>query len=501
MILRPYQAKAVVAIEEGWKTYSKQLLVAACGAGKTIMLSNVAAQQSERTLLLAHRSELISQACDKLHRANGIQAAVEKGDRSAIPGKGVIVGSVQSMRRRLAKYPQDAFDLVIVDECHHILSEEYQEVLSHFSGSRVLGVTATPDRSDKRSLGHFFQNVAAEIGILQLISEGHLCPLRATRLPVQLDARALKNHRGEVTIDQASDLITPQLTELARAVAAEAWDRKLVCFLPRRDISERFASALRDQGLDARHVDGASKDRAEKLEWFSKAPPGSALVNPQLLQEGWDEPTVDCICVLRATKSRALYQQMVGRGMRLSPGKDHCLLLDPLWLSGELNLCQPADISAPNPTHKRALQAHLDAGAEILEAESRAKLDVETALAAQLEEAAKNRKAPKGLVDPLAWAVGIHDSDLEEYEPAMPWEEEPPTAAQLKALSQAGIWTERMTRGFAVKLLERLGRRAHLGLATPKQVILLRRLGSPNAETMTKDQAGYYIGQRIGGRS
>ncbi len=128
-------------------------------------------------------------------------------------------------------------------------------------------------------------------------------------------------------------------------------------------------------------------------------------------------------------------------------------------------------------------------------------MDVEQALAAQLEEAAKNRKAPKGLVDPLAWAVGIHDSDLEEYEPTMPWEEEPPTENQMAVLSRAGIWTERMTRGFAAKLIDRLSHRSAMGLATPKQVMLLRRLGNPNAELMTREQAGYVISQKIGGRS
>jgi superfamily II DNA or RNA helicase len=502
MELRPYQQRAVDAVAAGWGEFRRQLGIAATGGGKTVIFAHIAAAESGRTLILAHREELVKQAAEKLHAATGIFATIEQGAQTAMPGHGVVVGSIQSVRRRLRKYARDAFDLIICDEAHHSLSEEWQEVLGWFESARVLGVTATPDRSDRKSLGVFYQNVAFEIGLLELIGAGHLCNLRALRLPVEIDARSIKLRSGaDLSADVASELLEPRLREVARAAAAEIWDRKTLVFLPRCDVSEKFAEALAAEGIQARHVAGDSDGREEQLAWFRGAAPGAALCNAMLLTEGYDQPDIDCILCLRPTKSRALYCQIVGRGTRTSPGKDHCLLLDPLWLSGELNLCQPADISAPNPTHKKALQAHLDAGAEILEAESRAKLDVETALAAQLEEAAKNRKAPKGLVDPLAWAVGIHDSDLEEYEPTMPWEEEPPTEAQLKALSQAGIWTDRMTRGFASKLLERLGRRAHLGLATPKQVILLRRLGNPNAETMTKDQAGYYIGQRIGGRS
>jgi superfamily II DNA or RNA helicase len=502
MPLRPYQQRAVDAVAAGWSQFQRQLGIAATGGGKTVIFSHIAAAEKGRTLILAHREELVKQAAEKLHAATGIFAAVEQGASTAMPGHGVVVGSVQSVRRRLHKYAPNAFDLIICDEAHHSLSDEWQEVLGRFAGARVLGVTATPDRADRKSLGAFYQNVAFEIGLLELIGAGHLCNLRALRLPVEIDARSIKLRSGaDLSADVASSLLEPRLREVARAAAAEIWDRKTLVFLPRCDVSEKFAEALAEEGIDARHVDGGSEDREQRLEWFRTAGPGTALCNAMLLTEGYDRPDIDCILCLRPTKSRALYCQIVGRGTRTAPGKEFCLLLDPLWLSGDLSLCQPADISAPNETHKKALQAHLDAGAEILDAEARAKVDVEQALAAQLEEAAKNRKAPKGLVDPLAWAVGIHDSDLEEYEPTMPWEEEPPTENQLAVLSRAGIWTERMTRGFAAKLIDRLSHRSAMGLATPKQVMLLRRLGNPNAELMTREQAGYVIGQRIGGRS
>lgn len=499
MTLRPYQQRALNAVSEGWKQWHRQLGIAATGAGKTILFSHAAATEKGRTLIIAHREELVSQAVQKLHKATGIFASVEQGSSRAMPGHGVIVASVQSMRRRLAKYAIDAFDLIICDEAHHSLSTEWQSVLKHFPNARILGVTATPDRSDRKSLGAFYQNVAFEIGLLELIGDGYLAPLRALRLGVELDARHLRlKNGGDIKADDAAELISPRMMELARAVASEIWDRKALVFLPRCDVSEAFAAALCAQGIEARHVAGVSDDREGVLGWFRAAGPGTALCNAMLLTEGYDQPDIDCIVCLRPTKSRALYAQIVGRGTRISPGKEFCLLLDPLWLSGEIDLCRPADLTAPNKLHRDKLQVRLDEGLDILAAETIAKADVEEALAKQLEEAAKNRKAPKGLVDPLAWAVGIHDSNLSEYEPAMPWEEEPPTIVQRKALSEWGVWTENITRGFAVKLLERIEQREALGLATPKQVLKLRQFGEPNADTMTKGQAGYFLGKRFG---
>jgi superfamily II DNA or RNA helicase len=498
MTLRPYQEKAIVSVNDGWPKWQRQLGVAATGAGKTIIFSHLASQEKGRTLILAHREELISQAVSKLHSSTGIFASVEQGSQRAMPGHGCIVGSVQSMKRRLKKYAPTTFDLVICDEAHHALSTEWQEVLTHFSSARVLGVTATPDRSDRRALGQYFQGVAFEVGLLELIAEQYLCPLRALRLPVELDTRHLRLKRGgEISTNDAAELITPQLRELAAATAAEIWDRKALIFLPRCDVSEAFAAALCSAGIDARHVAGTSDDREGQLGWFEKSGRGTALCNAMLLTEGYDRPDIDCIVCLRPTRSRSLYAQIVGRGTRISPGKEFCLLLDPLWISGTIDLCKPADLIASNQLHRDKLQARIDEGLDISAAEVIAKEDVEKALAESLLEAQKNRKAPAGLVDPLAWSVGIHDSDLETYEPTMPWEEEQPTEAQMAELKEWGVWTERVTRGFATVLLERIKLRESMGLASPKQVMKLRQLGHANPDLVTAGQAGMWMRQRI----
>jgi superfamily II DNA or RNA helicase len=500
MNLRPYQQRAVDSVVAGWEEWKSQLGVAATGAGKTVIFSHLAAGESGRTLILAHRQELVNQAVEKLHAATGIFASVEQGNNRAMPGHGVIVASVQSMARRLAKYAPDAFDLVICDEAHHALSSEWRTVIDHFSPARLLGVTATPDRSDRRSLGKVFQRVAFEIGLLELIGEGHLVPLRACKLEIEVDValRSRLRKSRDVSEDEASEAVAARIEALARSLAAEVWDRKALIFLPRCDVSEHFAELLRAEGIDAKHIAGDSPDRAETLAWFAQPGP-KVLCNAMLLTEGYDQPDIDAICCLRPTTSRSLYAQIIGRGTRTAPGKDHCLILDPLWLSGELNLCKPADLVAAGEDHREILQRKLEEGKELTEAELEARAEVEERMAERLREA-RRKKAPKGLVDPLAWAVGIHDSDLVEWEAVMPWEEEPATAHQVSILTTWGLWTEGegMTRGFASKLLDRVILRDKLGLATPKQVMKLKQLGEPNADVMTKAQAGAYLGRRFG---
>lgn len=495
--LRPYQSKAVDAVCAGWKDWRKQLLVAPTGSGKTRIFSELAQREPGRTLILAHRDELISQAVDKLHAATGIAASVEAGAQRAMPGHGVIVASVQSMRRRVKKYAPGAFDLVICDEAHHSLSDEWQSVLGYFESARILGVTATPDRSDRRALGQYYQNIAFEIGLLELIGQGYLCPLRATALSVELDARHLRIKKGDISADDAAEVISPRLRELARAVASEIWDKKALIFLPRCDISEAFSWALCGEGLYAMHVQGTSEERTNTLHWYNTPGP-RALCNAMLLTEGYDCPDIDCIVVLRPTKSRSLYAQMIGRGTRIALGKEFLTIVDPLWLSGEIDLCRPADLIAGNKLHRDKLQARLEEGLELREAETIAQKDVEEALAQSLIEAQKNKKPPRGMIDPLQWAIGIHDSDLETYEPTMPWEEEPATESQKRELGANGIWTENLTRGFATKLIDRIAARRMRGLASPKQVALLRQLGEPNADIMTKEQAGWILGRKLG---
>jgi superfamily II DNA or RNA helicase len=470
--------------------------VAATGAGKTILFSHLAARQEGRTLILAHREELIRQAVEKLHAATGIHATVERAEQRAMPGHRVIVASVQSMRRRLKKYASDAFDLIICDEAHHVLAAEWQAVLTHFSGCpRILGVTATPDRTDKRSLGEFFERVAFEVGLIDLIREGYLVDLRTMKLDVEIDLSSMRKAQRDFTPEELAAAVHPRLALLAEEVSAQIWDRKALIFLPLCELSEKFAFLLRGRGINCDHVSGMSHDRQELLEWFATPGP-KALCDAMLLTEGFDQPDVDAIVCLRPTKSRALYSQIIGRGTRLSPGKDHCLILDPLWLTEKHSLCQPADLTGGDELHKEKLKEQLDLGVDLLEAEEVAKANAAEALAEKLEEAKREAvrlkrlamQAPKGMIDPKRFCdiLGYHGALTPLTDGEIP-----ASMLQSAALSKLGIWPDKLTHGDAAFLLDLIERRKVDGLASPAQVMLLDRLGEANASRLSKGEAGH----------
>ena len=167
MGLRAYQMKALHQIHKGFEEFDRQLGVLPTGGGKTILFSRLAQDlQPQRTLILAHREELISQAVDKLRTSTGIEAEVEMGDDRASLEAPVVVASIQTLMRepRRNRWPRDHFGLVVVDEAHHALADSYLNTLGHFHNhAKVLGVTATPDRGDKKNLGRYFQNIACEV--------------------------------------------------------------------------------------------------------------------------------------------------------------------------------------------------------------------------------------------------------------------------------------------------------------------------------------------------
>jgi hypothetical protein len=315
-----------------------------------------------------------------------------------------------------------------------------------------------------------------------------------------VDVSALRRKRGDLAAGDVGGALSPRLAAVADAVADEIWSRKTLVFLPLCETSESFAAALRARGIDARHVAGDSPDRAELLEWFTTPGP-KCLCNAMLLTEGYDEPSVDCLVMLRATASGALYSQMVGRGTRLHPDKQFLLVLDPLWITGDHRLCKPADICAGSPEHRDALQAQLDLGEDLLEAEEKAQVNMAESLEKKLAEAAK-KKAPRGLVDPVAWALALHDGDLAHWTPTMQGDSEPATDVQREYLQEFGLWAEgeAMCYGYASALLKRVWERKRMGLASPKQVALLRKLGVANADIMRAGEARYFISKRLPGR-
>lgn len=488
MELRVYQQAAIDGICSQWQSGNRRtLLVLPTGCGKTIVFCKLAekmVRQGNRVLIMAHRGELLEQAADKLHQATGLHCATEKAEESCLGSWfRVVVGSVQSLQRpkRLGQFPEDYFDTIIVDEAHHCLSDGYQRVLEHFPGANVLGVTATPDRGDMRNLGQYFDSVAYEYPLAKAIRDGYLSPIKAETIPLQLDLRSVGIQSGDFKAGDLGTALDPYLQSIAQEMADRCMDRKTVVFLPLVKTSRKFRDILNAAGFRAAEVNGESQDRAEVLQDFA-AGKYNVLCNSMLLTEGWDCPSVDCIVVLRPTKIRSLYCQMVGRGTRLSLGKDHLLLLDFLWHTERHELCHPASLICENAEVAEKMTENIaEAGCpvDIEEAEQKASEDVvaqrEEALAKKLAEM-KSRK--RKLVDPLQFEMSIQSEDLSSYVPAFGWEMGPPSAKQVQTLEKLGIFPDEIDNaGKAAMLLDKLDKRRAAGLTTPKQIRCLEKYG------------------------
>ena len=482
--LRPYQLDAVRSIEERWQEWRKVLLVLPTGCGKTVVFNTIANRRSGNTLILAHRDELIEQARDKYNGMFGYMPGKIKAQENEI--RRVTVGSVQTMSRR--DY-SGMFDTVIVDEAHHAPSPSYKKVLAQFPDAKILGVTATPDRGDKKSLTKVFDGIAYEYGLKDAIKDGYLCPITALTLPLEIDMTNVKISVGDFQVDSIAESLEPYLEQIAAAIQIHARDRKTVVFCPLISIAQELASLI----PGAREVNGTSEDRKETLEWFDKAGPGAVLCNAMLLTEGWDCPSCDCVVVLRPTKIRSLYCQMIGRGTRLSPGKRNLLILDFLWMTMRHNLCRPASLICENEDDiKHVTKSSTDEQIDLLGAISDAEEARKTALAEALRRQARKKSK---LLDPLEVFNVIDDIELADYEPIFPWELKEVTEGQAALLKTHGIDADGMNRGYASKMIGKLQKRRELGLASVKQVRQLKRFGYENPETWTFEEASKKMSQ------
>ena len=486
MTLRPYQEAARDAVIKEWDSGTLQTLaVLPTGTGKTIVFSAITEEEvrhGRRVLILAHRAELLQQAADKLARSTGLKCAVEKAEENSLNSWfRVTVGSVQTLCRpqRLAKFSEDYFGTIIVDEAHHALSDSYQTILNHFPAARVLGVTATPERGDHRNLGAYFKSLSYEYTLPEAIKGGYLCKIRAQTIPLQLDITNVGISAGDYAAGQVGSALAPYLGQIATEISQVCTRRKTVVFLPLVATSQKFCRILQERGISAAEVNGDSEDREQILKDFDDGK-YQVLCNSMLLTEGWDCPSVSCVVVLRPTKMRGLYCQMIGRGTRICEGKDDLLLLDFLWLTSRHDLCRPACLICKDETVAAKMTENMEDGkaVDLEEAEAQAENDVvaerEAALAAEL---AAMRKRKRKLVDPLQYAISIQSSSLADFQPIL-GDVNKPSDKQLKALEKFGIFGDEInTAGEADAILSVLSNRAFEGLTTPKQIRFLESRG------------------------
>lgn len=457
-------------------------------------------ENGERVLVLAHRSELLDQASDKLQKTTGLQTALEKAQSTSVgTWNRVVVASVQTLQqeKRLSQFSKDYFDTIVIDEAHHSVTGGYQTIIKYFDKAKILGVTATADRADNRKLGEVFQSVAYEYSLATAIRKGYLSKIMVQTIPLEIDLKGIEVQAGDYSASSVGTALDPYLDQIADKMMEYCKGRKTLVFLPLIATSKKFTQLLIQRGFKAHEVNGQSEDREQVKEKFAKGE-YDVICNSMLWTEGFDEPSIDCVIMLRPTKVRSLYAQAVGRGTRLFNGKKELLILDFLWLTDRLDLCRPANIICRTPDVAKKMTDNINESGELvdlLEAETQAESDVvterEEALARELEAM---RKKKSRLVDPLQYEMSIQDKDLINYVPQLGWECLPPTEKQIKTLSEYGISFDMIeTQGKANLLLNKIANRRSAGLSSPKQIRLLERYGFKHVGMWTMDEANKMI--------
>jgi superfamily II DNA or RNA helicase len=495
MQLRDYQQEFCDSVVSDLHTHKRVMGVAATGAGKTIMASELMRIARGNTLFLADAQQLVWQNADKFRQYTGFDVQVEQAENHAHPGAKTVVGTTQSMARRLDKWPRDYFSLIIMDECHrNCLGDQAKKVLGHFAGAKELGLTATPFRTDRKKLGDHYEKISYQIGLPRLIKEGHLSPITIKSVPIGVDLSKIRIKGGDYRTDDLDKALSPYLLHAADLLAKYASDRKTVAFLPLIHTSKMFRDACQEVGLKAVHVDGTDKSA---LKEFTHGD-AQVICNASLLTTGWDFPPLDCVFILRPTKSLALYQQQVGRGTRIHPGKENLLLLDPLYLTDRHKLITPARLVATTKEEVEYINGEGQMGEEmdILELKEAAE---DERLAKLEEELALQRRKQARTVDAVEFCLGLNERELATYEPEMAWEMEPPSQKQLETLYKFGLDDIGITnRGHVSKVLDLLFARKAEGLATPKQVRLLKRFQYPDPGMASFQEASAFISKRLG---
>lgn len=377
--LRSYQRQSLDALRDKWKTEgNRQAIVLPTGGGKTVCFAHLAAEHlrdhpGTRVLVLVHTDELVNQAYAKIRAiAPHLEAGIVKAAKNEIRAD-VIVASVQSLRSEKRRNAIRHVTLVIVDECHHATARTYRTIMEHYGcfGSRAVfaaGFTATLERGDGGPLGEVWSGVAFQRDIPWMIRKGYLIPPRGKRIEVpELDLRKVRTSGGDFREGDLGDALVSSLAPetIAKAFVEHAATRKAIAFLPTVASACVMREAFVDQGVTAEVLHGnlGTEDRRSILKRFA-AGEVQVLVNCMILTEGFDAPEVDCVIVARPTKSKPLYIQMVGRGLRVDPARPYaeqdCLLMDVVGVSARMDLRSMADLSEKDVKPPKDGQTLLD---------------------------------------------------------------------------------------------------------------------------------------------
>jgi superfamily II DNA or RNA helicase len=466
MKLRPYQLEACSAIVKTWGTNRSHICVVATGGGKNMIAAGTSSyllrsNGGARILFLANRNELCQQPIEAFRAQTGIIPALEKACFKAPLSAPIVIGSVQTLSRqaRLERFPADHFTHIWADEAHMAAAESWKRIFAHFPQARVAGLTATPFRSDNKSLSDIFETESFRADLFNLVDSGWLVnPDHVDRLSTAI---SLANVRVKKTVTgydydptDAANAIQPYFEEIAREILTRHAGRKILAFLPLIASSQKFVEACLKVGLHAVHIDGEDPQREEKLAAFRDGKI-SLLSNSNLLHTGIDVPACDTTLNLRPTRSKVLYAQIVGRSTRAVPGildglntdqerlsaiaassKPKAYILDPLWMSVDHDLCTPAFLVARDQADAEAIQKRAGKSYSLRGVNAQVVAEREEVVRRRFEAAAQFRAQT---ISADFFASAIHKDNLLGYEPVYPWEKRPLGALDRNILIQAGI--------------------------------------------------------------
>lgn len=358
MQLRPYQQEALDAIDAALsRGVRRQLLALPTGGGKTVVFSELVRRRSGRALILAHRDRLIQQAHDKLATViNPAQLGIVKADQNHFAAQ-TIVASVQTLARPRRRSILPPFDTIIIDEAHRSAARVYRDIIQDLAGPEtlLLGVTATPERSDGVGLDTVYDEIVYQVGILDLIRDGYLVPLRGRKVVIDADFSHVHTRRNsdgvnDYRMDEIEKLMDASnwCEKVGRGWLEQASDRRTIAFVPRVRMAYQLAEWLAAEGVAAAALDGSTHiSEQRRIVREFEAGRIQFIANCDLFVEGADIPSINCVVFARPTKSQIVYNQAVGRGTRLSPdtGKTDCLVLDMVGAVNRFDLCHLGTIA------------------------------------------------------------------------------------------------------------------------------------------------------------
>ncbi|SRR6266550_1482563 len=377
--LRPYQEECVRLVLEAFEKDRSgfEFLVLATGAGKTIIFSHIGHKLNKKygmnILIVAHRDELLSQAADKYHMIDPTAIIGKVGSGVHEYGGQVTVASVATICRpeHLKKLQEIGYGLVVIDEAHHMASRSYQEVLKVLPNAFKLGVTATPDRLDKKDITNG-KKPLYQAGIIDLVEQGYLCNFKAVAIQTHISLDNVKSSMGDFNEGELNDAVnTPARNNLIVQKYQEHVDgKRAVAFCVTVAHAEALAQTFNEAEIPAAIIEGNTPlDKRKQIYHDFETGKIKILTNVMVLTEGWDSPRCEVAIMARPTQSRSLYVQQFGRILRKSPGKQHATLIDVT------DNCLNHRLSPQNL--RKAIVKHINDQETLLEALEREKLESE----------------------------------------------------------------------------------------------------------------------------